>query len=52
MTMPSTLMGLAFEIAMLPPISRGAHLDGPRLHAERLVALWRNDNDVPLAEAF
>jgi len=42
------------EIALLPPISRGAHLDGPRLHAKRLVELWQvgDGDDVPLREAF
>src|SRR5262249_29943610 len=41
----------AFEIALLPPISRGTHLAGPQLHAERLVKLWRTDEAVPLAQA-
>jgi hypothetical protein len=40
-------------IALLPPISRGAHLDGPILYAQRLVELWKVDNDdVLLAQAF
>jgi hypothetical protein len=45
---------LAFAIALLPPLSRGAHLAGPRLHAQRLVELWQvaADDDVPLSEAF
>jgi hypothetical protein len=42
------------EIALLPPISRGAHLDGPKLHAQRLTELWEvaDDVDVTLADAF
>ena len=36
----------------MPPISRGAHLAGPRLHAERLTALWKADGPVALGEAF
>jgi hypothetical protein len=43
---------IEFRIALLPPISRGAHLAGPRLHAERLTELWRANGEVPLAEAF
>jgi hypothetical protein len=46
------LAELELHIALLPPISRVAHLDGPRLHAKRLVALWRPDDEVSLAEAF
>ena len=42
---------MRLRIALLPPISRAAHLSGPSLHAERLVALWQTD-DVPLADAF
>jgi hypothetical protein len=44
----------ASRIALLPPISRGAHLAGPRLHAQRLVTLWTvaDDNDVSLTQAF
>jgi hypothetical protein len=40
------------RIALLPPISRGAHIAGPRLQAERLVALWKIDGEVALGEAF
>ncbi|MBR0730351.1 hypothetical protein JQ595_16490 [Bradyrhizobium japonicum] len=45
---------LEFRISLLPPISRGAHLSGPHLHAQRLVELWKVEagNDVPLAHAF
>ena len=43
---------LELRIALLPPLSRGLHLAGPRVHAERLVALWRSDDPVPLGEAF
>jgi hypothetical protein len=45
---------LEFRIALLPPISRGAHLAGPHLHARRLVALWKVEpaGAVPLAQAF
>jgi hypothetical protein len=43
---------LALRIALLPPISRGAHLAGPRLHAQRLIELWKTDGEVPFAEAF
>jgi hypothetical protein len=51
---PIVLADLEWRIAMLPPISRGAHLGGPPLHAERLIALWKVDDedDVPLADAF
>jgi hypothetical protein len=40
------------RLMLLPPISRGAHLAGPRLHAERLIKLWKTDGEVALAEAF
>jgi hypothetical protein len=45
---------LEFRIALLPPISRGAHLDGPRLYAQQLVELWKIDNgdNVLLQQAF
>ena len=45
---------LEFRIALLPPISRGAHLDGPVLHAERLIELWKitDDERVPLGQSF
>jgi hypothetical protein len=43
---------LEFAIALLPPISRGAN--GPPLHAQRLVELWKvEENDaVALEQAF
>ncbi|HMF11952.1 MAG TPA: hypothetical protein VKE94_06585 [Gemmataceae bacterium] len=45
---------LEFRIALLPPIPRGAHLDGPRLYAQQLVELWKIDNgdNVLLQQAF
>jgi hypothetical protein len=43
---------IELRIALLPPISRGAHLAGPRLHAERRVELWKADGEVALAEVF
>jgi hypothetical protein len=43
---------IEFRIALLPPISRGAHLAGPQLHAERLIEIWKADSEVPLGEAF
>ena len=45
---------LEFRILLLPPISRGTHLSGPHLHAQRLVELWKVDegDDIPLAQAF
>jgi hypothetical protein len=48
------LAELALRILILPPISRGAHLAGPKLHVQRLLDLWRvADGDaVPLVEAF
>jgi hypothetical protein len=48
------LAELQFRIALLPPISRGAHLGGPVLHAQRLTKLWEvaAGDDIPLAEAF
>jgi hypothetical protein len=46
------LFEIAAAIAFLEPISRGVHLAGPRLHAERLVELWRAEGPVPLAQAF
>ena len=49
---PIRLIELELQVALLPPISRREHLVGPRLHAERLGALWRTDDDVPLADAF
>jgi len=54
MTDPLPLTELEFRIALLPPISRGAHLAGPTLHAQRLVGLWKVDDgaDVSLAQAF
>jgi hypothetical protein len=46
------LIEIEFRMTLLPPISRGAHLAGPRLHAERLVELWKAVGEVPLQEAF
>jgi hypothetical protein len=48
------LIELELRIALLPPISRGAHLGGPRLHAQRLVDLWKigGGDDVLLVQAF
>jgi hypothetical protein len=43
---------IELRIALLPPISGGVHLAGPRLHAERLTALWKADGSVPLGEVF
>lgn len=52
MAEPIPLAELVLRIALLSPISRGVHLDGPRLHAERLVALWQADDDAVLSEAY
>jgi hypothetical protein len=38
---PIDWLELELRIALLPPISRAAHLGGPVLHARRLVQLWR-----------
>jgi hypothetical protein len=38
---PIPFAELELRIALLPPISRGAHLGGPAIHARRLVQLWR-----------
>jgi hypothetical protein len=46
------LFEIALQISLLPSISRGTHLAGPRLHAERLVELWRPESAVSLAQAF
>jgi len=46
------LVEIEFRMTLLPPISRGTHLAGPRLHAERLVALWKADGEVSLGQAF
>jgi hypothetical protein len=46
------LAEIEFRLALLPPISRSAHLAGPKLHAERLIALWKADGEIALAEAF
>src|SRR4051812_13840404 len=46
------LAEIELRLATLPPISRGAHLTGPQLHAERLIKLWKADGEVALAEAF
>jgi hypothetical protein len=54
MAPPLPLAELELRIALLSPISRGTHLAGPRLHAERLIELWHvdDDEDVPLAQAW
>jgi hypothetical protein len=54
MPMAVPLGEIYLQIALLPPISRGAHLAGPRLHADRLIALWKvpDDDVIPLPEAF
>jgi hypothetical protein len=54
MAEPFSLVELELRIALLPPISRGAHLAGPTLHAQRLVGLWgiADADSVPLIEAF
>jgi hypothetical protein len=51
---PIPFAELELRIALLPPVSRGAHLWGPAIHAERLVELWKieADDDVPLEQAF
>jgi hypothetical protein len=48
------LAELEFRILLLPPVSRGTHLAGPAIHAERLVELWKIEagDDVPLEQAF
>lgn len=50
------LIDFETTILLLPPVSRGAHLVGPLLHAQRLVELWKGDANtdtaVPLALAF
>ena len=46
------LVEIEFQVAILPPISRGAHLSGPQLHAERLIKVWRAEGEVALAQAF
>jgi hypothetical protein len=45
---------LEFRVLLLPEISRGAHPDGPIVHARRLVDLWKveSHDDVPLVQAF
>jgi hypothetical protein len=44
---------LELRISLLAPISRGVHLNGPVLHARRLVELWQvESDDVPLRWAF
>lgn len=42
MAEPIDWLELEFRIAMLPPISRAAHLGGPAIHARRLVQIWRD----------
>ena len=50
------LIDLETTILLLPPVSRAAHLDGPLVHAQHLVKLWKVDAGantiVPLALAF
>src|SRR5262245_46151872 len=48
------LMEIEFQVALLAPISRGVHLAGPGLHAERLVELWQVDDgeSVSLSQAW
>ena len=49
------LIDLETTILLLPSISRGAHLDGPILHARNLIELWKLDSPsdaVPLTLAF
>ena len=49
------LIDLETTILLLPTISRGAHLDGPILHAQNLIELWKPDSPsgaVPLTLAF
>jgi hypothetical protein len=45
---------LEFQIALLPAVSRGAHLAGPHLQAERLIGLWEvaDADEVSLAQAY
>jgi hypothetical protein len=46
---------LELRIMLLPPISRGANLDGPAIQAQRLVEkVWQvaSNDGVPLVEAF
>lgn len=49
---PFALAEFGLRLALLPPISRGTHLDGPRLQAKHLANLWCADGAVFLAEAF
>jgi hypothetical protein len=44
---PIPLAELEFRILLLRPISRGAHLGGPAIHARRLVQLWRGGEMTP-----
>jgi hypothetical protein len=44
---PIPLAELELRILMLPPVSRGAHLGGPAIHARRLVQLWRGGEMTP-----
>jgi hypothetical protein len=45
-------LDLELKIASLPLISRGAHLKGPILHAQRLKELWKAAGEVVLGEVF
>jgi hypothetical protein len=46
---PIPLAELELRIALLPPVSRGAHLHGPMIHAQRLAQLWRG-GEMTVAE--
>jgi hypothetical protein len=48
------LMEIELRAALLAPISRGAHVAGPGLHADRLVAIWKVDDgdSIPLEQAW
>jgi hypothetical protein len=45
---------LELRIALLPPISRASPFNGARLHAERLIELWKvaDGESVPLSQSF
>ena len=54
MAEPIPFAELELRIALLPRVSRGAHLGAPAIHAKRLVELWKIEagDDVPLEQAF
>jgi hypothetical protein len=54
MDLPAVLFELELRIALLPSLSRGAHLDGPAFYARQLADLWKvnGNDDIPLAQAF